>query len=54
MDAANSPLRPWQQIVKELIDEHDLKRLRELSDELLRALEEQDRPKSQKGAGAGG
>ena len=54
MDAEKSPIRPWQQIVKEIVDEHDLKRLRELSDELLRALAEQDRPISQKGARAGG
>ena len=54
MDVETPPLRPWRQIVQEIIYEHDLKRLRELSDELVRALEEQDRPNSQKGAGAAG
>ena len=54
MDAETPPIRPWRQIVKEIIDEHDLHRLRELSAELERALAEQDRLSSQQGAGTGG
>ena len=43
----NAP-RPWQEIAAELKNEHDLDRLSQLSDELSRALAEQNDSKTEK------
>ena len=36
---SNAPVRPWRVIAQELANEHDHKRISELSDELNRALQ---------------